>query len=254
MSKIIQSGRGKKYHKIFLDKNLGLHYTILKKSGWSSLKNMAIQEILVTKQYFLSFTIIPLNIEYFYDIYKKMVYLIKTNTSTKRSWLTSSAAEENQLNNALSNGTFIGIDFGTSTTVVSYMTNPGKSPDIHVQTFALKQPTEFGGTTSNELVNSVVAWYNNKLLFGRDAYNLRYKLNEGVNVFSSFKMLLGVDIGPTYPQTLLSKNQKKEYVIETASDAATIFFEKLLESIKTAVYELNLPKNLFYSISVPASF
>ncbi|MDR2436575.1 MAG: Hsp70 family protein, partial [Endomicrobium sp.] len=39
-----------------------------------------------------------------------------------------------------------------------------------------------------------------------------------------------------------------------ASDAATIFFEKLLESIKTAVYELNLPKNLFYSISVPASF
>jgi hypothetical protein len=45
LSKIIQSGRGKKYHKIFLDKNLGLHYTISKKSGWSSLKNMAIQEI-----------------------------------------------------------------------------------------------------------------------------------------------------------------------------------------------------------------
>ncbi|MDR2200229.1 MAG: Hsp70 family protein [Deltaproteobacteria bacterium] len=151
------------------------------------------------------------------------------------------------------NNTFIGIDFGTSTTVVSYFVGRPNGEALF-DTFKLEQPTEYGGTYASELINSVIAWHDNKLIFGRDAYALKRRLFEGSNLFSSFKMMIGVDIGPTYPETKLSKKAGLPYVIEYASDAAAIFFERLLDSIKKAVKDNHFPENLVFSVSVPASF
>jgi molecular chaperone DnaK (HSP70) len=154
---------------------------------------------------------------------------------------------------SFSDKTFIGIDFGTSTTVVSYLRKSSKTERI-LETFQIEQPTEFGGTVSHELVNSVVAWKNDKLLFGREAHHARQDLFEGVNVFSSFKMRLGVDLGPIYPETVLKKTANLPCVIESAQDAALVFFRRLREAIVKAAAREKLPDALFFSVSVPASF
>ncbi|MDR2142248.1 MAG: hypothetical protein LBR11_10765 [Deltaproteobacteria bacterium] len=59
--------------------------------------------------------------------------------------------------------TFIGIDLGTSTTVVSSISAPTKE-NLKTEPFQLEQPTEFGGIVSHELVNSVLVWKNNNHL------------------------------------------------------------------------------------------
>jgi molecular chaperone DnaK (HSP70) len=154
---------------------------------------------------------------------------------------------------SFSDRTFIGIDFGTSTTVVSFVYKNNKAGPI-IDTFQIEQPKEFGGTVSHELVNSVLAWKNDNLIFGREAYQIRQDLFEGINVFSSFKMRLGVDIGPTYPETKLKRSNNLPYVIESAQNAASVFFDLLRQSINKAVRDNKLPEKLFFSVSVPASF
>jgi molecular chaperone DnaK (HSP70) len=176
------------------------------------------------------------------------INLTKTN-----NYLPTPASIYPDVRQAIKANTYIGIDFGTSTTVVSYMVDKGDGV-LRAEPFELEQPMELGGIGSHELVNSVLAWKDNKLLFGRDAYRLRQELFEGKNIFSSFKMRLGVDIGPTYPETVLKRSFELPYAIENASDAAREFFRCLRESITKAVKSLGLPEKLYYAVSVPASF
>ncbi|MDR1872332.1 MAG: Hsp70 family protein [Deltaproteobacteria bacterium] len=162
-------------------------------------------------------------------------------------------AIDKDIQKALKNALYVGIDFGTSNTVVSYLSyNPQNR--LIAQPFALAQPTIEGEPAVLELVNSVLAYRPPKLLFGREAYNLRTDLFEGKNCFSSFKMRLGLDEGPSYPETVLSKAAKGPYVIETATDATREFFIGLYASIKSAVKKLGLPEKIYFAVSVPASF
>ncbi|MDR1857727.1 MAG: Hsp70 family protein [Desulfovibrio sp.] len=152
------------------------------------------------------------------------------------------------------NTIYLGIDFGTSTSVVSYI---WKSEDEAVPTLHpldIEQPKETSGTIAYSLVNTVLAWKNGNLLWGRDAYRLKQEMFEGRNVFSSFKMRLGIDVGPTYPDTLLSKKANKGYVIESAKDATTEFFKKLLGGVRTSLQRDGLPQNYKCTVTVPASF
>jgi molecular chaperone DnaK (HSP70) len=182
-----------------------------------------------------------------------MISLKKHDHNIDGGWIIAPQTNNEIVKEVLSTNTFIGIDFGTSTTVASYMLID-KRGGVNLDTFKLEQPTQYGGTCTHELVNSVLAWQENKLLFGHDAYAIKQNLFEGANLFSSFKMLLGVDVGPTYPETRLSNKYNTPYVIEYASDAARIFFELLLTAIKKEVEHNHFSDNLIYSISVPASF
>ena len=78
-------------------------------------------------------------------------------------------------------------------------------------------------------------------------------LTEGRSVFSSFKMRLGLAIGPTYPKTALSEQKNTPYTIETASDAAREFFKGVLHSLKEELSNHKL-ENYRFAFSVPASF
>lgn len=147
---------------------------------------------------------------------------------------------------------YIGIDFGTSTSVVSRAYINGKKVDI--EPLKLNQPEQYGGVSRHYLANSVLAWKDKKLLWGQDAYRLKPLLTEGVNVFSSFKMKLGLAIGPTYPQTQLSQNRATTDVkIETAEDATEVFFKHLINTVKQETQINNLSQYRF-AFSVPASF
>lgn len=175
--------------------------------------------------------------------------IIETNSR----WLTNKIDNVDEISGLLAKNTYVGIDFGTSTTVVSIVT---KDADQRIQskTLELSQPDKYGGELSHRLVNSVLAWYKGNLLFGADAYALRQELFEGRDIFSSFKMRLGIDIGPTYPETTLKQSSGYDIVIENANDATKLFFKLLHDSIVRALKIKNYPNHVYYAISVPASF
>ncbi len=168
------------------------------------------------------------------------------------------ASSKGNIEDTLSQKTYVGIDFGTSTTVVSVI-KKDKDGNLCSEALQIAQPEGRGGYSEQEIVNSVLAWVQPKnadgqLLFGKTAYELKSTLKPNKNVFSSFKMDLGLDIGPTYPDTVLSKKDGQPYTIETAKDATYCFFKQLKKAIEDAVKKENLPNKIEYAISVPASF
>lgn len=75
--------------------------------------------------------------------------------------------------------TFVGIDFGTSTTVVSVATYDSSIRKIKVQPIYLDQMLEDGTKYQSEKIPSVIAWFRNVLLVGEGASNLKYTLKKG---------------------------------------------------------------------------
>lgn len=167
-------------------------------------------------------------------------------------WLVRHQESDGDLAAAMEGATYVGIDFGTSTSVVSVVAR-GANGRPEPRPLSIDQPEEYGGTITHHLVNSVIAWRRDQLLIGQDAYRLRQELFEGRNIFSSFKMRLGVDVGPTYPETEL-KEGHGEVVIEDARDATREFFRFLAREIASSIAKAGLPEQTRFAVTVPASF
>ena len=163
------------------------------------------------------------------------------------------AAAVQGIGEALQRATFVGIDFGTSTTVVSVVTTDGEQERLVAEPISVTQPDESGREISDYLVPSCIAWTRDRLLVGRGAAGLRAELVEGRNIWSSFKMRLGIDLGPQYPNTALAGG-KGPVVIERPQDAARVFFEHIREAVEDFVQSRGLPPRIYYSVSVPAAF
>jgi molecular chaperone DnaK (HSP70) len=106
----------------------------------------------------------------------------------------------------------------------------------------------------DEIVNTVLAFRNDRLLFGQDAYNLRSRLTEGRNSFSSFKMGLGLDLGPEFGATALPAGRVPGITIERPADAAREFFKLLMIAVHDELAELGLVRGARFTFSVPAAF
>lgn len=158
-----------------------------------------------------------------------------------------SIAQRNALNT-----TFVGIDFGTSTTVVSIALLKDDQNPVHVETIEIRQKNFDGSTMSSYKVPSIVAWKNERLLFGEGAAQLKYQLKYGINLWHSFKMELGEDVGCKYPSSELDKNSK--YTILNPVDATALFFRFLKMQIEKHIASLGLPSQIEYAVSIPASF
>lgn len=158
-----------------------------------------------------------------------------------------------ELENKLSNTTYVGVDFGTSTTVVSIATKGSTGSKFSVKTIELNQRLSDGTRYSSYKVPTIIAWYKNMPLIGEGAKELKYKLRKGRNLWHSFKMELGEDIGYTYPNSELGRNHEKLTIL-TPVDAGTFFFKYLNAQIQRYIRENNLPSNIEYAVSIPAAF
>jgi molecular chaperone DnaK len=155
--------------------------------------------------------------------------------------------------NYLETTAYIGIDFGTSTTVVSAVRLNATTGLTDLTPLAIPQPTQYGDTIEHYLVNSVLTQQKGKLLFGTEAARLKVKYIEGENVFSSFKMMLGLNLKNRYPNSKL-KSTSTGKVIQTPQAVATEFFSLLRIATESATrLQLNTA-SVKYAISVPASF
>jgi molecular chaperone DnaK (HSP70) len=150
------------------------------------------------------------------------------------------------------NTTFIGIDFGTSTTVVSIATINRETMELSTKPVWLNQKLYDGATMSSEKIPTVIALYNGLLLVGKGAADLKYILKKGVNVWYSFKMELGEDLGSKYYNSELGRDSATP--ILNPKDAAKVFFQYLKTQIERYIKTNNLPSNLQYAVSIPASF
>lgn len=150
------------------------------------------------------------------------------------------------------NTSFIGIDFGTSTTVVSIATIDKETKEITTKAIWLNQKLDDGAIMSSEKIPTVIAWHHNQLLVGKGAADLKYQLKKGVNVWYSFKMELGEDLGSKYYNSELDRNSSSP--ILNPKDAAKVFFQYLKAQIDRYVRTNNLPANMQFAVSIPASF
>ncbi len=150
------------------------------------------------------------------------------------------------------NATYIGIDFGTSTTVVSVASRINGENNIKTLPIKLTQVLEDGTIYQSEKLPSVIAWYNKKLLVGEGASNLKYKLTKGKNIWFSFKMEIGEDLGAKYYSSEVGDMEKIR--IRNPKDCVRVFFMYLRLLITKYCKENGLSENIKYAVSIPASF
>ena len=151
----------------------------------------------------------------------------------------------------LANKTFVGIDFGTSTTVVSVASFNTDEKRIECSTLHLQQKLRDGAIMTGELLPSVIAiGSNGGFLVGQGAYELKGNPEyiSGKNIWHSFKMKLGENMGPQW--TSITDHQ----LIKSPQDATNVFFRYLKGVIEKAIKESNLPEDIHYAVSIPASF
>lgn len=168
-------------------------------------------------------------------------------------WLQPGAQLTEQAREALSDATYVGIDFGTSTSVVSIVEVDAESGALGVEPISIRQFDRLGREIDQYLIPTCIAWVDGKLLVGSGAAELKTELTEGRDLWTSFKMLLGVDLGPQYPSTELPERQGPEK-IERPRDAARVFFSALRAGIEEYVAKNAKPKRIRYTVTVPASF
>ena len=167
--------------------------------------------------------------------------------------VTNLSGKAGAVRESMARRTFVGIDFGTSTTVVSIACMDEENEVPIAEPLQIPQFDEDGRRIDDHLVPSCLAWRNDQLLVGRGVSpHLKSMLLEGRDVWSSFKMLLGVDLGPQYPNTVLAKG-RAPVVIERPQDAATVFFEYIRKAVETHIADNALPPPA-YAVSVPAAF
>lgn len=148
--------------------------------------------------------------------------------------------------------TFVGIDFGTSTTVVSIATKESGEEKIKTLPIKLTQILEDGTIYQSEKLPSVIAWYNGRLLVGEGASNLKYTLTKGKNIWFSFKMKIGEDLGAKYYNSEVGDMEGVK--IRNPKDCVRLFFMYLNILIKKYCQDNGLSDNIMYAVSIPASF
>jgi len=173
------------------------------------------------------------------------------NELSLRSYLVP-VTDSSAIAKRLATTTYVGIDFGTSTTVASYAVGGNSEQPLMTERISIAQPLPDGRIYRNYLVPTALGWMNDQLFFGEGARQSMVRA-QGRNYWSSFKMQLGLDLGPQYYDSQLGEGHPVATIL-TPRDAATEFLKFLRKGIEEEVERLGLPTDIQYSVSIPASF
>ena len=159
----------------------------------------------------------------------------------------------------LREATYVGIDFGTSTTTITRLEYDTELRRVVSRELPIAQEDSMGISSESHLVPTVIAMSGSDghLLFGSGAkacLGIERGCAEGFNYWSEFKMHLGECA--CYPHTRMSRNNTPDadIVIEPPKDATKQFFAYLKRAIEDAVERDSLPNDIRYAVTVPASF
>lgn len=145
---------------------------------------------------------------------------------------------------------FIGIDFGTSSTVIcTAQLLDGK---IKIEPIPIKQKDNLGSVTSDPLVPTTMAISNNRFMVGLHAASQKPFLELGKDTWHSFKQNLSNLENIEYPNSILANNSTVK--ISNATEALTQFFKYLKDQIFEYLKSKEIPIDIEYSISIPAGF
>ena len=154
------------------------------------------------------------------------------------------------VNNYVHTKTFVGIDFGTSNTVISYAVI--ENEELKVETIPIIQKDIYGFETESRMLPSVLALTNNRLLVGKHAAELKVTLEKGKNCWYGFKENLKTINLEKYPESVLKEHSALR--IMNAKDALKIYFGYIKSGIEKYIEKEKLSEQIAYSISVPAGF
>ena len=147
--------------------------------------------------------------------------------------------------------TYVGIDFGTSTTVasVAVMTPDGK---FKVTPLDIEVKDETGRRSSSQTTPTVIACIDGQPIFGGAAERFKYVLTKDKDIWYSFKMELGEDLGNKYSESVLGEDSP--FQVRNPKEAAKFFFYWLKHQIESAVNKMGYPSEIEYAVTIPASF
>ena len=182
---------------------------------------------------------------------KKKLHKKRNKHTDLANRLTIRSLISSKLKSNDSNVTYVGIDFGTSTTVVSIASSKDGLETIQSNPVELNQKLYDGAIYKSYKIPTMIGWYNNSLLVGEGANQIKLKLKKDKTLWHSFKMDLGMDMGALYPYSELNNEKIK---LLNPKDVATLFFKYLKVQIEKYVQNNNLPAQIEYAVSIPASF
>jgi molecular chaperone DnaK (HSP70) len=193
------------------------------------------------------------NLIYDYSLLSKQQVLEQRNQIEEVGFMSLySPLEHNHVdsNDFVHTKTFIGIDFGESSTVISFAyINNGK---LIVDCIPIIQKDEHGFESTSRIVPSVLALINDRLLIGKHAAELKPFLRRDKNCWYGFKENLVEINSLNYPNSELF--QDEDFQLSNGKDALKIYFGYLKGKIEDFLMSENLSTDLAYSVSIPAGF
>ena len=166
--------------------------------------------------------------------------------------LTLASLATNDITRAGATGkTYVGIDFGTSTTVASVaIISPDGQFDIRPLDIEVKD--EIGRRSTSQTTPTVIACVDGQPIFGGAAEKFKYTLTKDRDIWYSFKMELGEDLGNKYSESVLG--EEAQFHVRNPKEATKFFFFWLKHQIESAVNKLGFSPDIEYAVTIPASF
>jgi len=150
----------------------------------------------------------------------------------------------------LTNRSFIGIDFGTSSSVCSIAFI--KDESLMVELLEIQQKDHLGSISSSTLVPSIMGIVGNQFLLGKFAQESRRQFIYGKDGWYGFKENLLYLENQIFPESRLLNHPSLQ--IKNGADALIVFFKRLKSEIDRIVIEKGLPLGKRFIFSTPGNY
>lgn len=146
--------------------------------------------------------------------------------------------------------TFIGLDFGTSVSVctIAYV----KNDKLCLKSIPITQKGINKKVSNEPLLPTIIGIDRRQYMVGKHAFDAKAKLELGKDTWYGFKENLGNLENITYNKSILANNPRVK--IANAKQALIAYLTYIKDEVSKYVQENKLPKDIYYNVSIPASY